>query len=238
MNRPEHDPPDRQQLLESIKAHLSSAWRSGIRIVGPSRIARNGAASAAAPACETLEAVRADLGACTRCGLCSGRTSIVFGQGNPQARLVFLGGAPLPADDASGEHFSGPEGVMLINIITKVLNLSPPDIYMTTVVKCAPPDGRQPAQEEASACMPFLRRQLAAIRPSIICALGQVAAQALLGSGQSLEELRGRFHHWDGLLVMPTHEPAFLLRHEGRKRETRDDMRMVARELSKSGPSF
>jgi DNA polymerase len=181
---------------------------------------------------ETLDSVIRDLGACTRCGLCSSRTTLVFGQGNERARLVFVGGAPLAADDAAGEPFSGPEGDMLNKIITRVLNLTRPDVYLTTLVKCATPAGRAPTQEETAACLPFLRRQLAAIGPFIVCALGQVAAQALLGSERPLDEMRGRFYRSADMLIMPTHEPAFLLMHEHRKRETWDDMRMIVRELS------
>ncbi len=135
MNQPEHLQPDRQRLLDSMEAHLSSARRSGIRIVSPLPSASHAAAAAAPVARETLEEVLADLGACTRCGLCSHRTSIVFGQGNQHARLVFVGEAPLPADDAAGEPFSGPEGDMLTKIITRVLNLTRPDVYLTTCRK-------------------------------------------------------------------------------------------------------
>ncbi|MBN2107991.1 MAG: uracil-DNA glycosylase [Deltaproteobacteria bacterium] len=238
MNQPENSQPDRQRLLDSMQAHLSSARRSGIRIVGLSQSAGRATAAAAPAARETLDSVRADLGACTRCGLCGSRTSLVFGQGSQRARLVFVGGAPLAADDAAGEPFSGPEGEMLTNIITRVLNLTRPDVYLTTLVKCATPEGRAPAQDEITACLPFLRRQLAAIEPSIVCALGQVAAQALLGSDRSLDELRGRFHRAGGLLIMPTHDPAFLRVHEHRKRETRDDMLMIVRELSKKASPF
>lgn len=231
MSQPENLQPDRQRLLASMQAHLSSARRSGIRIVCPAHSARQ--PEAPAPQ-ETLEEVRENLGSCTRCGLCRSRTSIVFGQGNPRARLVFVGEAPLPADDAEGEPFCGPEGDMLTNIITRVLSLSRPDVYLTTIVKCAPPDGRAPAKEEIFTCLPFLRRQLAAIGPSIVCALGQVATQALLGSERPFDELRGRFSRAGGMLVMPTHDTAFLRMHEHRKRETWDDMRMIVRELLKT----
>ena len=234
MSQPEKFQPDRQRLVAGMKVHLASAWRSGIRIVGPSQSASLRAAAAEQVERETLEAVLADLGACTRCGLCSNRKSIVFGQGNPRARLVFVGQAPTQADDATGEPFGGQEGDMLTKIITLVLSLSRPDVYLTSLVKCAPPDGRALAQEEIFTCMPFLRRQLAAIGPSIVCALGQVAAQALLGSERPLDELRGRFHRMGGMLVMPTHDPAFLRMNEHRKRETWDDMRMIVRELSKT----
>ena len=126
---------------------------------------------------------------------------------------------------------------MLTKIITHVLNLTRPDVYLTTLVKCATPEGRTPAQEEIATCLPFLRRQLAAIGPLIVCALGQVAAHALLGADRSLDELRGRFYRAGGMLIIPTHDPAFLRVHEHRKRETWDDMRMIVRELSQKASS-
>lgn len=235
MSRPDqHIQPDRQRLLDSMHAHLSSVRRSGIRLAGACRSVRHGAAAAEPAVRESLDAVLADLGACTRCGLCSHRQSLVFGHGNPRAQLVFVGGAPQSADEAANEPFSGPDADMLTNIITRVLNLSRPDVYFTTIVKCAPPDGRPPAPDEIRICMPFLRRQLAAIGPDVVCALGQVAAQAVLGSELPLDELRGRFYHAGGMVIMPTHEPSFLREHEHRKRETRDDMRMIVRELKKT----
>jgi uracil-DNA glycosylase family 4 len=235
MSQPENPQPDIQGLVASVKAHLSSARRSGLRVLSPLQPMRPCAATAEPRALETLEAVRGDLGACSRCSLCHHRTSIVFGQGNPCARLVFVGLAPTPEDDASGAPFCGDEGVMLNNIITRVINLARSDVYLTTIVKCAPPNGRIPAPEEILSCMPFLRRQFASIMPDIVCALGQSAAQALLGSARPLDELRGRFHRVGDKLVMPTYDTAFLRVHEDKKRETWKDMQMIMRELIKKG---
>ncbi len=133
MSQPEQFTAGSAEAIGSMKAHLSSARRSGIRIVSPLPSASQPAAAAEPVSRESLEEVLADLGACTRCGLCSHRTSIVFGQGNQHARLVFVGEAPLPADDAAGEPFCGPEGDMLTKIITRVLNLTRPDVYLTTL---------------------------------------------------------------------------------------------------------
>ena len=234
MNQPENPQPDIQVLVASMQAHLSSARRSGLRVLSPLQSMGPCAATAEPCARETLEAVREDLGACSRCSLCQRRTTIVFGQGNPRASLVFVGQAPTPADDASGEPFCGDEGGMLTNIITRVINLARSDVYLTTIVKCSPPDGRIPAQEEILTCMPFLRRQFAAIGPAIVCALGKSAAQALLGSDRPLDELRGRFHRVGDMLVMPTYDPAFLRVHEDKKHETWKDMLMIMRELVKT----
>jgi uracil-DNA glycosylase len=182
---------------------------------------------------ETLAAIREDMGDCTRCSLSLHRKTIVFGQGNARSRLVFVGQAPTQADDAAGFPFCGPEGEMITNIITRVIKFARADVYLTTLVKCSPHGGRMPASEEISACLPFLHRQLAAIGPAIVCALGQAASQALLKSDFPLERLRGRFHRVGEMLVMPTHEPAFLRVHEDKKHETWADMQMIMRELSK-----
>ena len=234
MNQPENIQPDMQRLLAGMKAYFESARRSGIRVLSPYQSVQSWAAKAEPCDRETLEAVRDDLGACSRCGLCSHRTTIVFGQGNPRACLVFVGLAPTPADDAAGEPFCGAEGDMISNIITRVIKSARCDVYLTNIVKCSPPEGRIPATEEILSCIPFLRRQLAAIGPSIVCALGQAAAQALLGSDRPLDELRGRFYRAGDMLVMPTHDPAFLRVREDKKRETWTDMQMIVRELSKT----
>ena len=226
--------PDLQRLFAGLKAYLESSRRSGIRVFGPQQCMKSCAANEQPHTAETLEAVREDMGECSRCGLCRHRTKIVFGQGNPRARLVFVGQAPTMADDAAGQPFNGAEGDMLTNIITRVIKSSRCDVYLTNIVKCTPPDGRIPEHDEILACFSFLRRQLTAIGPSIVCALGQVAAQTLLGSGSSLEELRGRFYRAGDMLVMPTHDPAFLRVREDKKRETWTDMQMIVRELSKT----
>ena len=233
MKQPEKLQPDPQRLLAGMKAYLASARRSGIRILSPHQPVKSHASKTELSPGETLEAVRDDLGACTRCGLCRHRTTIVFGQGNPQARLVFVGQAPTQADDAAGQPFSDAEGDMLTNIIIRVIKCARCDVYSTNIVKCSPPDGRIPAPDEILACIPFLRRQLAAIGPSIVCALGQTAAQALLGSDRPLDELRGRFYRCADMLVMPTDDPAFLRVREDKKRETWADMQMIERELTK-----
>jgi len=234
MSQLEHSRPDMQRLLASLHAHLSAARRSGLRLLSPSQALRPCPAAPGPSFRETLEAVREDAGDCSRCSLSRNRTTIVFGQGNPRARLVFVGQAPTHADDAAGLAFCGPEGDMLTNIITRVIKLARADVYLTTIVKCAPPGSSMPAPEEISACMPFLHRQLAAIGPAIVCALGQVAAQALLGTDLPLDRLRGRFHRVGDMLVMPTYDPAFLLVREDKKRDTLADMQMILRELAKT----
>ncbi len=212
------------RIIESLAAHAASARRSGLRL------APRAAPGAAAADAETLEQVRQDLGDCSRCSLCQKRNSLVFGRGSPRARVAFVGSAPTQTDDAEGRPFCGAEGDMLANIVTRVLNLSPPDVYLTHMVKCAPPGGRPPLAEEAAACRPFLVRQLAAVSPVIVCALGEAAARTLLNTEAPLAELRGSIHGADGFPVLVTHDLSFLLIHQDKKRETWDDLKLLMRD--------
>jgi uracil-DNA glycosylase len=225
MNRPE---PDLSRIIASLAAQIASARRSGLRLAD-----RAGQSEPQQHLRETLEDIRSDLGNCSRCGLCRGRNTLVFGQGSPQARLVFVGTAPTPTDDAEGRPFCGAEGEMLANIITRVLGLSPADVYLTHIVKCAPPGGRPPLAEEGGTCLPFLFRQLAAIGPAIVCALGEAAAQALLTTQDPLAELRGSIHSAAGFPVIATHDLSFLVLHPDKKRETMQDLKLILRELKK-----
>jgi uracil-DNA glycosylase family 4 len=180
---------------------------------------------------ETLDAIQADLGACTRCELSRRRTHIVFGEGDPGARLVFVGEGPGFEEDRSGRPFVGPAGQLLTRIIA-AMQLSRESVYICNIVKCRPPDNRNPAPDEIACCLPFLKRQLAAIRPQVICALGSVAAKTLLETDAPISRLRGRFHTVMGIPVMPTFHPAFLLRNPEKKREVWDDVQLIMQRLN------
>lgn len=188
-------------------------------------------ASGDASASESLDDVRADLGACTRCPLCKTRTHIVFGEGDARARLVFVGEGPGFEEDQSGRPFVGPAGQLLTKIIA-AMNLSREAVYIANIVKCRPPNNRNPEPDEIRQCLPFLKRQLAAIRPRIVCALGSVAARTLLDSEKPISQLRGRFHAFMGIPVMPTFHPAFLLRNPERKREVWSDVQQIMNRLA------
>ncbi len=175
---------------------------------------------------ETLEDIQSELTDCRRCALCKGRSRIVFGQGNPRTRLVFVGEAPGYEEDRQGEPFVGEAGQMLTRII-KAMGETRESVYICNIVKCRPPGNRTPEPAEIAACLPFLNRQLDTINPAFICALGGVAAQALLGTDAKISDLRGRFHDRGGIRVMPTFHPAFLLRHPERKREVWEDMKQI-----------
>lgn len=180
---------------------------------------------------ETLESVRADLGECTRCPLHQGRTHIVFGEGPASARVMFVGEGPGRDEDEQGRPFVGAAGQLLTDIIVKGMKLSREDCYIGNVVKCRPPKNRDPFPDEANTCLPFLKRQIAVIRPLVIVALGRIAANYLLGKDEPLARLRNRFHEFEGIPVMPTYHPAALLRDPRRKRDTWEDIKLVLTKL-------
>lgn len=179
---------------------------------------------------ETLEEVRADLGDCQRCALCRGRHHIVFGVGDPRARLVFVGEAPGREEDEIGEPFVGEAGRLLDRILL-AMGLERSQVYICNVEKCRPPQNRDPLPEEIAACEPFLKRQLAAIKPRMIVALGRFAAQTLLREQTPIGKLRGRWREYEGIPLMPTFHPAYLLRNPSEKREVWEDMKQVLKRL-------
>ncbi|WP_429884450.1 uracil-DNA glycosylase [Geoalkalibacter halelectricus] len=179
---------------------------------------------------ETLDEIRAELEDCRRCALCKGRKNIVFGVGNPHARVVFVGEAPGREEDERGEPFVGEAGRLLDRILF-AMGLSRAEVYICNVEKCRPPQNRDPRPEEIAACEPYLRRQLAAISPQVIVALGRFAVQTLVGNQSPLGRLRGRWHEYQGIALMPTYHPAYLLRNPVGKREVWDDMKQVLKRL-------
>jgi DNA polymerase len=175
---------------------------------------------------ETLESIRADLGDCTRCRLSETRRHIVFGEGSPRARLLFVGEGPGGDEDAQGRPFVGAAGQLLTKIIG-AMGLTREEVYIANIIKCRPPNNRNPQPDEIETCFPFLRRQIDAIRPEVICALGKFAAQTLLKTDAPISRLRGRFHDYRGIAVMPTFHPAYLLRNEASKRDTWQDIQKI-----------
>ena len=178
---------------------------------------------------DTLEDVKADLGNCQRCRLAGGRNTIVFGAGHPGAKLVFVGEGPGSEEDQQGLPFVGRAGRLLTRII-EAINLTRDQVYICNVIKCRPPGNRNPDSDELNACFPFLERQIAAIRPDFIVALGTFAAQTLLGTTTPISRLRNRFHEYNGIKVLPTYHPAYLLRNPDKKRSVWEDMKMLMKE--------
>lgn len=186
---------------------------------------------------ETLEEIRAELEDCQGCTLCSGRRNIVFGVGNPQAEVVFVGEAPGREEDIRGEPFVGEAGRLLDRILL-AMGLKRQDVYICNVEKCRPPGNRDPRPDEVEACEPYLKRQLAAIRPRLIVALGRFAVQTLLRDQSPISRQRGHWREYEGIPLMPTYHPAFLLRNPAAKREVWEDMKQVMqrlREAERSG---
>ena len=181
---------------------------------------------------ETLEEIRLELGECCRCTLGKTRTSLVFGVGNPRARIVFVGEAPGMDEDLQGEPFVGEAGQLLTKII-EAMQLARSEVYICNVLKCRPPGNRNPQHDEIEQCQPFLLRQLKAIGPEVVVCLGTFAAQTLLQSKEPISRLRGHFHDYHGIPLMPTFHPAFLLRNAGKKRDVWEDMQQVMKLLGK-----
>jgi DNA polymerase len=179
---------------------------------------------------QTLADVREALGDCRRCTLCKTRTNLVFGEGNLHAELVFVGEAPGADEDSQGRPFVGKAGQLLTRIIV-AMGLQRQDVYICNILKCRPPDNRNPRPEEIAACEPFLIRQLQAIQPKIICTLGTFAAHALLKTDIPISLLRGRFHSYQGIALMPTYHPAYLLRNPAAKKQVWEDVQKIMKEL-------
>jgi len=179
---------------------------------------------------EKLTDIESDLEDCHRCRLSRGRTNIVFGTGNADAKLVFVGEGPGYDEDKKGEPFVGRAGQLLTDII-QAMKLTRDQVYICNIVKCRPPDNRNPRPDEMAACSPFLERQLMAIRPDYICALGTFAAQTLLNTTTPISRLRGKFHSYIGIDLMPTYHPAYLLRNPGKKRDVWQDMQKIMKEM-------
>lgn len=177
---------------------------------------------------QLLELAREELGDCTRCRLHQTRTHIVFGEGSPTARLVFVGEGPGSEEDQQGRPFVGRAGKLLDKMI-KALGLERNDVYICNMVKCRPPSNRTPNSDEIEVCSPFLIKQIEAIQPAVICALGACATQSLLGSTDYISRLRGKVHHWRGIPLIATYHPAYLLRNASQKAAAWQDLIEVTR---------
>ena len=203
--------------FSSIPSQAAVALR-----VAPARSDRDAVAVDAA-----LAAIRADLGDCRRCRLCDGRTKIVFGQGSAVAELMFVGEAPGADEDASGLAFVGRAGQLLTDMVEKGMKLKRAEVYIANVIKCRPPGNRPPESDEVLTCQPFLEAQIKAIKPRAIVALGATAGKFMTKTSDPISRLRGRFAAWDGIPVMPTYHPAYLLRNPEAKKTVWEDLKLV-----------
>jgi uracil-DNA glycosylase family 4 len=182
----------------------------------------------------SLESVREEMGDCIRCRLYQGRKTLVFGEGSRSAKLVFVGEGPGYEEDQQGRPFVGEAGQLLTDIIVKGMKLAREEVYICNVVKCRPPGNRTPAPDEIAACEPFLREQLQAIKPSVIVTLGNVPTQTLLKTKEGITKLRGKWREFEGIPLMPTFHPAYLLRNPKDKVLVWEDIKKVIVQLEKN----
>lgn len=177
--------------------------------------------------------LRAEISSCSACRLCETRTNVVVGSGNPEAELMFIGEAPGRDEDLAGEPFVGRAGQLLTDII-RAIKYERDDVYIANVIKCRPPQNRNPEPDELAACRPFLLRQIEMIAPRVIVTLGRFAFQSVLETTDPISSARGVWHELGGIRVMPTYHPAYLLRNPSAKRDVWNDMKKVMAELGKS----
>lgn len=178
-----------------------------------------------------LRRIAEEIHECTKCRLCEGRTNTVPGEGNPSARLLFIGEGPGANEDAQGRPFVGRAGELLTQIIEKGMRIARAEVFIANIVKCRPPENRAPRPDEVAACLPFLRRQIETIDPEVIVTLGRPATLAILGRAESITALRGRVYAWEGRKVVPTFHPAYLLRNPAAKPDAWKDIQIAMREL-------
>ena len=218
--------PETAARLQAITT-ASSSTESRIAIVRETPIDAADLASIV-----SLDALAKVVSECRQCRLCEGRTQTVFGVGNPNADLVFVGEAPGENEDLQGIPFVGRAGQLLTDIIVKGMRMQRADVYICNVIKCRPPDNRDPSSDEKKQCEPHLVRQLELLRPKVICALGAHAAKTLLRTEASTTSLRGRWHRYEGIPLRVTYHPAYLLRDPGKKKEAWEDIQEVMKFLN------
>ncbi len=218
-----------KEIIGQLKNHMSLNQSMGL---GPPRLSPQARAYLEGGASQpiSLEDLRKDIGDCRRCKLHEERNLLVFGEGSSKARLVFVGEGPGREEDLEGRPFVGEAGRLLTRII-EAMGLSRESVYICNVVKCRPPKNRDPEGDEIESCLPFLKRQLNLIQPDVICALGRVAAQTLLGKEFRITRERGKWHSFMDIPMMPTFHPAYLLRNPTAKREVWEDIQEIMQHL-------
>jgi len=227
-----------QDIIQGLKYYLQYLKSIGIDQV-PVALRESSTAVSAVNGTQgdllTLEDIRKELGDCRRCKLHRTRRTIVFGEGNPGARLMFVGEGPGYDEDVQGRPFVGKAGQLLTKIIQS-MQLQREDVYIGNIIKCRPPQNRNPEPDEIEACRTFIQKQIESIRPAIICALGTFAAQTLLKTTAKISGLRGKLFEVEGVKVIPTYHPAFLLRNPEKKKEVWEDMKQIMALLDTGKP--
>ncbi len=217
------------QVLNAEKLYVEVDWRKPV-------VKRKNHQAAAKDHDGQLDALAREALNCQQCSLSGKRKNVVFGDGNPSARIVFVGEAPGADEDEQGLPFVGRAGQLLTNIIT-AMGLERKDVYICNILKCRPPGNRNPLPDEIRLCEPFLRQQLRLIAPQVICALGSFAAKTLLQTETPITALRGRFHMYEGIKLMPTYHPAYLLRNPPAKKQVWEDVQLIMKEIEPGRPS-
>lgn len=212
------------EIICDLKSYLGYLKEMGISVLPSSE---NSSEKTTPSGILTLADVRKELGDCERCKLHRTRRTIVFGEGNEEAGLMLIGEAPGYDEDVQGRPFVGKAGQLLTKILQSI-NLPREEVYITNIVKCRPPQNRNPQPDEIQSCNPFLVKQITVVQPKIICALGSFSAQTLLKTDTKITALRGKVFDLEGIKVIPTYHPAFLLRNPERKREVWEDMKKIA----------
>lgn len=222
------------EIIAHLKSYLEYLREMGVEgFLSSGRKPEN---SFSSPTPQTLEEVQKELGDCRRCKLHRTRRTIVFGEGDEKATLMFIGEGPGYDEDLQGRPFVGKAGQLLTKIIQSI-HLQREEVYIANIIKCRPPQNRNPEPDEIESCYPFLMKQIQAIRPKIICALGTFAAQTLLNTNAKITGLRGRVFDFTGIKVFPTYHPAFLLRNPERKREVWEDVKQISEWMVKEKDS-
>jgi len=218
-----------QDVIADLKAYLEYLKGMGIEALPA---VEEKADKIIQPKGPTLDEIRRELGDCKRCKLHRTRQTLVFGEGSEKAKLMFIGEGPGYDEDVQGRPFVGKAGQLLTKIIQSI-HLQREEVYIANIIKCRPPQNRNPEPDEIQSCYPFLMNQIQAIQPRIICALGTFAAQTLLHTDAKITTLRGRFFDLAGIKVLPTYHPAYLLRSPERKREVWEDMKQISEWMAK-----
>jgi uracil-DNA glycosylase family 4 len=216
--------------LRDIVTHVKSRLIANAELgLDPPRLSRvpPEPAEARPPQLNTLEELKSFINDCRRCKLCQGRTNLVFGEGSPRARLLFVGEGPGREEDAAGRPFVGEAGKLLTRIIENGMGVKRQDVYICNVVKCRPPNNRDPEGDEIEACLPFLKKQIEIIGPEVICALGRIAAQGLMGRPFGMNRERGNWFSFMDIPVMATFHPAYLLYNPSAKRQVWEDVQKI-----------
>jgi len=220
-----------REIVRSVKAYIKSEREAGMSELLSGELSSEAVDLRARESADgEFDALKKEVAGCSACGLAKTRTNVVFGSGNPKAGLMFVGEAPGSEEDIQGLPFVGRAGQLLTKII-EAMGLKRDDVYIANLLKCRPPDNRAPLPEEIAACRENIRRQIAIVKPKVICTLGKFASQTLLNTETTISQLRGNFYEYEGIKVMPTFHPAYLLRNPHDKKLVWHDMKKIKKLL-------